>query len=68
MSTTTNFSVQTDSTIRKQCEALYGGLGSNLSQSNQETIAAMLEAERIVHDLSVKRYFDVEEALRILKE
>ncbi|MDR1206568.1 MAG: type II toxin-antitoxin system RelB/DinJ family antitoxin [Peptococcaceae bacterium] len=34
---------------------------------NAETIAAMLEAERIVKDPSVRRYSDVEEALRELK-
>ncbi|GHV33175.1 DNA-damage-inducible protein J [Clostridia bacterium] len=34
---------------------------------NAETVAAMLEAERIAHDPSVKRYSDVEEALRALK-
>ena len=34
---------------------------------NAETIAALLEAERIVHDPTVKRYSDVEEALRELK-
>lgn len=33
-----------------------------------DTIEAMLEAERIVDDESVKRYSDVEEALRALKE
>lgn len=33
---------------------------------NQETIAAILEAEQIIHDPSVKRYSDVEEALREL--
>lgn len=38
-----------------------------LEQPNRETIAAMLEAERIVHDPNVKRYSDVEEALRELK-
>ena len=37
-------------------------------QSNKETMAAMLEAERIARDSSVKRYSDVEEALRALKE
>lgn len=37
-------------------------------EPNKETIAAMLEAERIAHDSSVKRYSDVEEALRALKE
>ncbi len=91
MATTTNFSVRMDSDIKKQCEALYGELGVNLTtainvflrqslrvggfpfdvrveQPNKETIAAMLEAERIVRDPSLKRYSDVEEALRALKE
>jgi DNA-damage-inducible protein J len=34
---------------------------------NAKTVSAMLEAERIVSDPSVKRYSDVEEALRELK-
>ena len=34
---------------------------------NAETVAAMLEAEQIVRDPSIKRYSDVEEALRELK-
>jgi DNA-damage-inducible protein J len=34
---------------------------------NAETVAAMLEAERIARDPSVKKYSDVEEALRELK-
>jgi DNA-damage-inducible protein J len=34
---------------------------------NNTTIAAMLEAEHIVNDPNVKRYSDVEEALRELK-
>ena len=38
-----------------------------LNQPNKETIAAMLEAERIAHDPNVKHYSDVEEALRELK-
>ena len=88
---TTNFSVRMDSDIKKQCEAMYGELGINLTtainvflrqslrvggfpfdvrmeQPNKETIAAMLEAERIAREPSVKRYYDVEEALRALKE
>ena len=91
MANTTNFSVRLDSDIKKQCEALYGEWGLNLTtainvflrqslrvggfpfdvrmeQPNKETIAAMLEAEHIAHDPSVKRYSDVEEALRELKE
>ena len=90
MATTTNFSVRIDSNIKKQCEAMYGELGINLTtainvflrqslrvggfpfdvrmeQPNKETIAAMLEAERITRDPSIKRYSDVEEALRALK-
>ena len=31
MATTTNFSVRMDSDIKKQCEALYGELGINLT-------------------------------------
>ena len=38
-----------------------------LEQPNKETVAAMLEAERIARDPSVKHYSDVEEALRELK-
>ena len=37
-------------------------------QPNKETAAAMLEAERIARDPSIKRYSDVEEALEELKE
>lgn len=91
MATTTNFSVRMDSDIKKQCEAMYGELGINLTtainvflrkslsvggfpfdvrmeQPNKGTVAAMLEAERIARDPAVKRYSDVEEALRALKE
>ena len=38
-----------------------------LEQPNMETVAAMLEAERIAHDPNVKHYSDVEEALQELK-
>ena len=91
MANTINFSVRMDSDIKKQCEAIYGELGINLTtainvflrqslrvggfpfdvrleQPNKETMAAMLEAEHIARDPSVKRYSDVEEALRALKE
>ena len=91
MATTTNITVRMDSDIKKQCEAIYGELGINLTtainvflrqslraggfpfdvrldQPNKETMAAMLEAERIARDPAVKRYSDVEEALRALKE
>ena len=91
MANTTNFSVRMDSDLKKQCEALYGELGINLTtainvflrqslrvggfpfdvraeQPNKETIAAMFEAELIARDPSVKRYSDVEDALKTLKE
>lgn len=38
-----------------------------MEQPNKETMAAMLEAERIANDPTVKHYSDVEEALRELK-
>lgn len=38
-----------------------------LEKPNKETVSAMLEAERIARDPNVKRYSDVEEALRELK-
>lgn len=91
MTSTTTFSVRMDNDIKRQCEALYGELGINLTtainvflrqsiraggfpfdvrieQPNKETIAAILEAERISNDPSAKRYSDVEEALKALKE
>ncbi len=47
-----------------------GGLPFDVrvEKPSKETIAAMLEAERISRDPSVKRYSDVEEALKALKE
>ena len=47
-----------------------GGLPFDVrvEQPNKETIAAMLEAERISRDPAVKRYSDVEDALKALKE
>lgn len=90
MANTTNFSVRMDNDIKKQCEALYGEIGMNLTtainiflrqslrvgglpfdarlEPNKETIAALLEAERISRDPSIKAYNDVEEALKALKE
>ena len=39
-----------------------------IEQPNKETIEAMLEAERIASDPSIKHYFDVEQALKELKK
>ena len=44
-----------------------GGFEIKMDQPNKETMAAMLEAERIAKDPNVKHYSDVEEALRELK-
>ena len=41
---------------------------AGLTRTDIAARAAMLEAERIARDPSVKRYSDVEEALRALKE
>lgn len=38
-----------------------------MDRPNQETVAAMLEAERLISDPSVKRWNDVEDALTELK-
>lgn len=40
----------------------------SLNQPNSETVAAMLEAERIAKDSSVKGYTDLEELFEDLKE
>ena len=40
----------------------------SLNQPNSETVAAMLEAERIAKDSSVKGYTDLEELFEELKE
>lgn len=39
-----------------------------VEQPNEETIAAMQEAKRLSRDPSVKRYSNIEDALRELKE
>ena len=42
--------------------------GERFGAPNAETVAALQEAENILHDPTVKRYSDVEEALRELEE
>lgn len=53
--------------VVRDCE--YGVLVTlNLDNTpNSETIAAILEAEKIANDTSIKRYSDTEEALAELK-
>lgn len=64
MNLTTAFNIFVRQSLRE------GGLPFDvkLEQPNKETISAMLEAERIARDPNVKRYSDVEEALRELKK
>ena len=72
---TTNISIRMDSELKAQADALFAELGMNLStafnillnQPNRETIAAMLEAERIAKDRSVKGYSDLNELFKELK-
>lgn len=39
-----------------------------LEQPNKETILAMLESEKLANDPNIKRYSDVEEAIKELKK
>lgn len=91
MANTTTFSVRLDADLKKECEALYGELGMNLTTAinvflrqslrsgglpfeaklgtpNKETIAAMLEAERIANDPAVKHYTDLDELFEDLRK
>ena len=60
---TTAFNIFLRQSIREGCIPF----NVTINTPNAVTIAAMLEAERIGSDPSVKRYSDVEEALRELK-
>ena len=42
MATTTNFSVRMDSDIKKQCEAMYGELGINITTAIKEFLRQSL--------------------------
>jgi len=62
MNMTTAFNIFLRQAVREGCIPF----NITINTPNAETVAAMLEAERIPHDPSVKRY-DVEDALRELK-
>ena len=64
MSLSTAFNIFVRQSLRE------GGLPFEvkLDRPNKETVAAMLEAERIAKDPSVKGYDNVEEALRELNK
>lgn len=57
MADTINFNMRIDGDTKKPLE-----------QPNRETIAALLEAERIARDPSLKGCSDAEEVLKALKE
>ena len=79
---TTNISIRMDADLKAQADALFAELGMNLSTAFNifvrqslreggipfETIAAMLEAERIAKDPSVKGYNDLDELFADLKK
>ena len=60
---TTAFNIFLRQSVREGCIPF----NVTINTPNAVTVAAMLEAERIASDPSVKRYSDVEEALRELK-
>ncbi|MCD8074702.1 MAG: type II toxin-antitoxin system RelB/DinJ family antitoxin [Lachnospiraceae bacterium] len=64
MNLTTAFNIFVRQSLRE------GGIPFKISlnQPNQETIAAMLEAERISRDPSVKGYTDLDELFEDLKK
>lgn len=64
---TTNISIRMDSDLKTQADALFP-FDISLNQPNKETIAAMLEAERIAKDPSVKSYTDLDELFADLKK
>ena len=62
MNMTTAFNIFLRQSVREGCIPF----DITINTPNAETVAAMLEAERMIHDPSVKRY-DVEDALKELK-
>ena len=60
---TTAFNIFLRQSVREGCIPF----NITVNTPNAVTVAAMLEAERISSDPTVKRYTDVEEALRELK-
>ena len=62
MNMTTAFNIFLRQSVREGCIPF----DITINTPNAETVAAMLEAERMLHDPSVNRY-DVEDALKELK-
>ena len=63
-SSTCNISIRMDSNLKAAAEALYErGIPFKITEGtpSKETVSAMLEAERIAKDPTVKGYHDVDE-------
>ena len=58
---------ETQGKTKDELELMLKSLYSDLMAYDDITVAAMLEAERMESDPTVRRYTDVEEALRELK-
>ena len=69
-----SLSLDNDTHIETVCRlvlrkpAAHGNNNAHMEQPNKETMAAMLEAERITRNPSEKRYSNVEKALKALKK
>ena len=80
MANISNVSFRIDSDLKAQADTLFSQLGMNMTTvregripfditintPNSETVAAMLETERMLRDPNLKAY-DVEDALKELK-
>ena len=55
MATTTNFSVRMDSDIKKECEALYGELGINLTTAINVFLRQSLRAGGFPFDVRLEQ-------------
>ena len=55
MATTTNFSVRMDSDIKKQCEAIYGELGINLTTAINVFLRQSLRAGGFPFDVRLEQ-------------
>ena len=55
MATTTNFSVRMDSDIKKQCEAMYGELGINLTTAINVFLRQSLRVGGFPFDVRVEQ-------------
>lgn len=55
MANTTNFSVRMDSNVKKQCEALYGELGMNLTTAINVFLRQSLRSGGFPFDVTINK-------------